>query len=131
MEEASRFGIMNVDENDLVYEFEEKPARPKSNLASMGIYVFTWSKPRDYLIADEADPTSPTTSAKTSSPPCWTPGEVMSAYRFSGYRKDVGTIQSSGTPTWTCSPSPAASVPLTPPGPSYAKTPTKPPTHRP
>ena len=58
MEEATRFGIMNVDEHDRIYEFEEKPAHPKSNLASMGIYVFTWSKLRQYLIDDEADPGS-------------------------------------------------------------------------
>ena len=70
MEEAKRFGIMNVDENDQIYEFEEKPPQPKSNLASMGIYIFTYKKLREYLIADEADPTPPTTSARTSSPIC-------------------------------------------------------------
>ena len=58
LEEATRFGIMNVDENDQVYEFEEKPKHPKSTLASMGIYVFTWKKLRQYLIDDEADPNS-------------------------------------------------------------------------
>ena len=56
MDEAKRFGIMNVDENDQIYEFEEKPPQPKSNLASMGIYVFSWQKLRRYLIDDEADP---------------------------------------------------------------------------
>ena len=58
MEEAKRFGILNVEADDQVYEFEEKPPQPKSNLASMGIYVFTWSKLRKYLIDDEADPNS-------------------------------------------------------------------------
>ena len=55
MEEATRFGIMNVDDSDQIYEFEEKPKHPKSNLASMGIYIFTWSKLKEYLMADEAD----------------------------------------------------------------------------
>lgn len=56
MDEASRFGIMNVDDHDQICEFEEKPAHPKSNLASMGVYLFTWEKLRQYLIQDEADP---------------------------------------------------------------------------
>ena len=58
MEEASRFGIMNADETGKIYEFEEKPKNPKSNLASMGIYVFSWNKLKKYLIEDEADPDS-------------------------------------------------------------------------
>ena len=77
--EASRFGIMSVDENDGITEFAEKPKEPKSNLASMGIYVFTWSKMREYLIADENNPESE---------------NKMIAYRFSGYWKDVGTLDS-------------------------------------
>ena len=75
MEEASRFGIMNVDENDDIYEFEEKPKHPKSNLASMGIYIFTWSKLREYLIADEADERSSNDFGKNIIPPCWTPAK--------------------------------------------------------
>ena len=94
MEEATRFGIMNVDENDTIYEFEEKPAHPKSNLASMGIYIFTWSKLRQYLIDDENDPNSANDFGKNIIPAMLANGEKMSAYRFKGYRKDVGTIQS-------------------------------------
>ena len=94
MEEATRFGIMNVDENDTIYEFEEKPAHPKSNLASMGIYIFTWSKLRQYLIDDENDPNSANDFGKNIIPAMLANGEKMSAYRFKGYWKDVGTIQS-------------------------------------
>ena len=94
MEEATRFGIMNVDEHDTIYEFEEKPAHPKSNLASMGIYIFTWSKLRQYLMADEADPASANDFGKNIIPAMLAAGEKMSAYRFSGYWKDVGTIDS-------------------------------------
>ena len=94
MEEATRFGIMNVDENDQVYEFEEKPAHPKSNLASMGIYVFTWSKLRQYLIDDEANPNSSNDFGKNIIPNMLNAGEKLMAYRFRGYWKDVGTIDS-------------------------------------
>ena len=94
MDEASRFGIMNVDESDRIYEFEEKPKNPKSNLASMGIYVFTWSKLREYLEADEADENSNNDFGKNIIPNMLNAGETMSAYRFSGYWKDVGTIRS-------------------------------------
>ena len=94
MEEATRFGIMNVDEDDRIYEFEEKPKQPKSNLASMGIYVFTWSKLRQYLIADEADPTSSNDFGKNIIPNMLNAGEKLMAYRFHGYWKDVGTINS-------------------------------------
>ncbi len=93
-EEASRFGIMNVDEEDYVYEFEEKPKIPKSNLASMGIYIFTWSKLRKYLIADEADELSQNDFGKNIIPTMLGAGERLSAYRFQGYWKDVGTIES-------------------------------------
>ena len=94
LEEARRFGIMNVDENDRIYQFEEKPPQPKSTLASMGIYVFTWSKLRQYLLADEADPSSANDFGKNIIPAMLEAGEVMSAYRFEGYWKDVGTLDS-------------------------------------
>ena len=94
MAEAPRFGIMNVDENDSIYEFEEKPKHPKSNLASMGIYIFTWSKLRAYLIEDEKDEKSANDFGKNIIPAMLAAGETMSAYRFSGYWKDVGTIDS-------------------------------------
>lgn len=94
MEEASRFGILNVDEDDRIYEFEEKPKKPKSNLASMGIYIFSWKQLRDYLIADEADEKSANDFGKNIIPAMLSAGEVMTVYRFSGYWKDVGTIES-------------------------------------
>lgn len=94
MEEARRFGIMNVDGDDNIVEFEEKPANPKSNLASMGIYVFTWEKLRAYLIADEADKNSKNDFGANVIPAMLKGGEKLSAYRFSGYWKDVGTIDS-------------------------------------
>ena len=92
--DASRFGIMNVDGEDLITEFEEKPKEPKSNLASMGIYVFTWKTLRKYLEADEADPDSENDFGKNVIPAMLRDGERMAAYRFSGYWKDVGTLES-------------------------------------
>ena len=94
MEEAKRFGIMNVDAEDRIYEFEEKPPQPKSNLASMGIYIFTYQKLREYLIADEADPNSSNDFGKNIIPNMLNAGEKMMVYRFDGYWKDVGTIDS-------------------------------------
>ncbi len=94
MEEAGRFGIMNVREDDSIYEFEEKPKHPKSDLASMGIYIFTWSKLKEYLLADEADPESKNDFGGNIIPNMLAAGEKMAAYRFSGYWKDVGTIDS-------------------------------------
>ena len=94
MEEAKRFGIMNVDENDQIYEFEEKPPQPKSNLASMGIYIFSYQKLRKYLIDDEADPNSSNDFGKNIIPGMLANGERMFAYAFDGYWKDVGTIDS-------------------------------------
>ncbi len=94
LEEATRFGIMNVDEHDTVYEFEEKPKKPKSNLASMGIYIFTWKKLKQYLIADEADEKSSNDFGKNIIPSMLNAGEKLVAYRFKGYWKDVGTIDS-------------------------------------
>ncbi len=94
MEDASRCGIMNTDSEGRVLEFEEKPPHPKSNLASMGIYVFTWDKLRSYLEADEADPHSSNDFGKNVIPAMLAAGELMSTYRFTGYWKDVGTIRS-------------------------------------
>ena len=94
LDEAKRFGIMNVDANDQIYEFEEKPPVPKSNLASMGIYIFTYQKLRKYLIDDEADPNSSNDFGKNIIPNMLNAGEKMMVYRFSGYWKDVGTIDS-------------------------------------
>lgn len=93
MEEASRFGIMNADENDKIYEFEEKPANPKSNLASMGIYIFTWDKLREALIEDNKIH-SDSDFGKHIIPSMLDKGMTLYAYRFKDYWKDVGTIES-------------------------------------
>ncbi len=93
-EEASRFGILNTNPDDSIYEFDEKPAVPKSTLASMGIYIFTWEKLRKYLIADEEDKNSSNDFGKNVLPAMLDAGEKMFAYRFEGYWKDVGTIDS-------------------------------------
>ena len=92
--DAPRFGIMNVDGDDLITEFEEKPKEPKSNLASMGIYIFTWKTLKAYLQADEADPASDNDFGKNVIPAMLRAGERMAAFRFSGYWKDVGTLES-------------------------------------
>ena len=93
MDEASRFGIMNTEEGDKIYEFEEKPANPKSNLASMGIYIFTWDRLREALIEDNSiHPDSD--FGKHIIPKMLEEGQPMYAWRFQGYWKDVGTIQS-------------------------------------
>jgi glucose-1-phosphate adenylyltransferase len=94
MEEASRFGIMNTTEDGKVYEFEEKPKKPKSNNASMGIYIFTWSVLRKYLIDDEANKKSENDFGKNIIPNMLNDGLSLYAYNFSGYWKDVGTISS-------------------------------------
>ncbi len=94
IEEAKRFGIMNANEDGSIYEFEEKPAHPKSNLASMGIYVFNWQKLRQYLIEDEANPDSSNDFGKNIIPTMLANGEKLFTYRFDGYWKDVGTIDS-------------------------------------
>ena len=93
-EEASRFGIMNTDPDGRIVEFEEKPKKPKNNLASMGVYVFSWPVLLDYLIKDEADKTSSNDFGKNIIPNMLKDGRSMWAYRFSGYWKDVGTIES-------------------------------------
>ena len=94
IEEASRFGIMNTREDGSVYEFEEKPKRPKSTKASMGIYIFTWSKLRSYLIRDEEDKNSSNDFGKNIIPLMLADKQRLFAYQFKGYWKDVGTISS-------------------------------------
>ena len=93
-EEASRFGLMVADENDKITEFQEKPKNPKSNLASMGIYIFNWDVLKRYLIEDEADPESENDFGNNIIPSLLRDGREMYAYHFSGYWKDVGTIAS-------------------------------------
>ncbi len=94
MEEASRFGIMNTNEDNSVYEFEEKPKNPKSNKASMGIYIFNWSVLRKFLEEDEEDPKSENDFGKNIIPNLLNAGHRLYAYEFEGYWKDVGTINS-------------------------------------
>lgn len=94
MQEATRMGIMSVGEDGYVAEFEEKPAHPKSDLASMGIYIFNWKKLREYLIADENDPNSSKDFGKNIIPNMLAAGEKLWPYRFEGYWRDVGTITS-------------------------------------
>ena len=94
LEEATRFGIMNVGENGYVCEFEEKPKHPKSDLASMGIYIFNWKKLKQYLEADAADPNSSNDFGKNIIPAMLNAGEKLWPYRFDGYWRDVGTITS-------------------------------------
>ncbi len=93
-EVASRFGLMVTDENDKITAFQEKPKEPKSNLASMGIYIFNWDVLKKYLIEDEADPESENDFGKNVIPSLLRDGRDMYAYHFSGYWKDVGTISS-------------------------------------
>lgn len=92
--EASRFGILNTNPDGTIYEFEEKPKQPKSDLASMGIYIFTASKLFEYLERDEQDPNSEKDFGKNVLPAMLNAGEKMYSYRFEGYWKDVGTITS-------------------------------------
>ena len=93
-DEASRFGIMNTNEDNSISEFEEKPAHPKSNKASMGVYIFTWEKLRQYLVADAEDPNSSNDFGKNIIPKMLDDQQRMFAYDFEGYWKDVGTIES-------------------------------------
>lgn len=93
-EEASRFGLMFVDDDGTITDFEEKPKNPRSNKASMGVYMFTWSKLREYLIADENNSASSNDFGKDVIPAMHGAKERMFAYRFDGYWKDVGTIDS-------------------------------------
>ncbi|MBR2528055.1 MAG: glucose-1-phosphate adenylyltransferase [Blautia sp.] len=94
LKEASRFGIMNTDESDHILEFEEKPANPKSNLASMGIYIFTWKTLRKLLVADAKNDESSHDFGKDIIPTLIAEGKSAFAYKFEGYWKDVGTIDS-------------------------------------
>lgn len=91
---APSFGIMNVDENNHIIEFEEKPKNPKSNLASMGVYIFTWKVLKAYLIADDKDPKSKNDFGKNIIPNMLRDKKGMLAYAFESYWKDVGTIAS-------------------------------------
>ncbi len=93
-DEASRFGIMNTDADSNITEFEEKPKNPKSNLASMGVYCFSWDVLRKYLTEDESDPDSENDFGKNIIPKMLKSGLKLVAHRFDGYWKDVGTIQS-------------------------------------
>ena len=92
--EASRFGILNTNPDNSIYEFEEKPAKPKSTNASMGIYCFNWKVLRDALLADDDDPNSSNDFGKNIIPNLLGQGHKMMAYPFEGYWKDVGTIDS-------------------------------------
>jgi len=93
-EDASRFGIMTLAEDGSICEFAEKPKEPKSDLASMGIYIFTWKKLREYLIADENDPNSSNDFGANIIPNMLAAGERLFPYKFCGYWRDVGTITS-------------------------------------
>jgi glucose-1-phosphate adenylyltransferase len=94
LEEASRFGIMTADEEGFITKFEEKPKNPTSTLASMGVYIFTWEKLRKYLIENENDPAQDKDFGKNIIPNMLGDGQVMVAYPFEGYWKDVGTLDS-------------------------------------
>ena len=94
MKEASRFGIMNTDGAGRIVEFEEKPEHPKSNLASMGIYIFNWKLLRKMLLADMKDPDSHHDFGKDIIPQLLNDNKTLAAYKFKGYWKDVGTIDS-------------------------------------
>lgn len=94
MKEASRFGIMNTSEDGTIVEFEEKPEHPKSNLASMGIYIFSWKRLRKMLVSDMKDPNSSHDFGKDIIPTMLADKRKLVAYKFKGYWKDVGTIDS-------------------------------------
>ncbi|HBR01800.1 MAG TPA: glucose-1-phosphate adenylyltransferase [Ruminiclostridium sp.] len=94
LEEAGRYGIMNTTEDGSIYEFEEKPKNPKSTLASMGIYIFNWDLLREYLICDHVKSTSDHDFGKNIIPTMLAEEKKMFAYRFVGYWRDVGTLQS-------------------------------------
>ena len=93
-EEASRFGILNVDKDMKIVEFDEKPENPKNNMASMGIYMFNWEKLKEYLIADSENKDSSHDFGKDILPKMLDDGSKMYAWNFKGYWKDVGTVKS-------------------------------------
>jgi glucose-1-phosphate adenylyltransferase len=93
-EDASRFGIVNVNEENKIVEFEEKPENPKNNMASMGIYMFNWKELREYLIKDDENPDSDNDFGKNVLPMMLEEGRKMYAWVFDGYWKDVGTVKS-------------------------------------
>lgn len=125
--EASRFGLMIVNDDGTIQEFEEKPPEPHSNKASMGVYIFTWKKLRQYLIDDEANPKSSNDFGKDVIPAMHEAGEIMVAYPFKGYWRDVGTIDS----LWMANMdliSPETEIDLDDPGwKIYARSPSAPP----
>lgn len=125
--EASRFGLMIVNDDGTIQEFEEKPPEPHSNKASMGVYIFTWKKLRQYLIDDEANPKSSNDFGKDVIPAMHEAGETMVAYPFKGYWRDVGTIDS----LWMANMdliSPETEIDLDDPGwKIYARSPSAPP----
>lgn len=94
IEDASRFGIIDTNESGYISKFSEKPKKPNSNLASMGIYIFTWKKLREYLITDEGDPDSDKDFGKNIIPKMLAADEKLWPYRFDGYWRDIGTINS-------------------------------------
>ena len=109
-EVAPSFGIMNVDEENTILEFEEKPKNPKSNLASMGVYIFTWSVLKQYLDKDAANAASKNDFGKNIIPSMLEDKRCLKAYSFQGYWKDVGTIASLWRRTWIFSRSRRSSI---------------------
>ncbi|TJX13208.1 glucose-1-phosphate adenylyltransferase [Tissierella creatinini] len=93
-EEASRFGIVNVDKDNKIVEFDEKPKKPKNNMASMGIYIFSWKELRKYLVMDNKNKESENDFGKNVLPLMLSEGKKMYAWSFDGYWKDVGTVRS-------------------------------------
>lgn len=94
IKDAGRFGVIEADENGRIHSFEEKPKNPKSNLISMGVYIFNFGKLKEYLLLDEDDKASENDFGKNVLPAMLCKGEKLSAYRFDGYWRDVGTVKS-------------------------------------
>ena len=121
-EEASRFGIMNTGEGNVIEEFEEKPAKPRSNKASMGVYIFTWEKLRKYLTEDAADPASSNDFGKTSFPTCSRTISACSPTTSKGTGRTWAPLKACGRPTWTFCNCPCPSTCTTRSGASMAAT---------